>query len=244
MAHSVLEFRDLLQNAVNHARDPNPWDIGNSVLYKLCQEHPLHEEEQAVLAKVWLIGRAYAAAIERRRPRKEKDAYIKEENDVFYHKVVGEIKKSPIDKWISKIKKEHNEPTIKSLNDILSVHANVTKLFTDISGLQKRSLASKFLHFHVPELFYIYDSRAVKVMNRLASILSFEKNPTTVDTHDPEYSKFAEKCLHLQTYIEKEFKVLLTPRQIDNLLLNIECTINNASNESSAGLRLRITPHF
>lgn len=226
MPHSALEFRDLLQNAFNHARDPNPWDLGNSVLYKLCQEHPLHKEEQAVLAKIWLIGRAYAAAIERRRPRKEKADCIKEKNDDFYLDIVApKIMESSIDKWISEIKKEHNGPTIKSLNDILSVHMEVTNLFEKISGLNKRSLASKYLHFHIPKLFYIYDSRVVNVMNRLASILSFEKNATTVDNHDPEYSKFAEKCLHLQTHIEKEFKVLLTPRQIDNLLLDIECKI-------------------
>ena len=221
LSASDLDIRDLLQNAVNHARNPNPWDLGNSVLYRLCQENSLHNEEQAVLAKIWLIGRSYAAAIERRKPGVEK-----EENDDFYiETVVPTIRDSSIDQWISEIKK-YKKPTIESLNDILSVHANVTNLFAEISGLQKRSLASKYLHFHAPELFFIYDTRAVNRINCLSSRLSFQKSITTVEEHDHEYRKFFEKCLHLQSYIEKEFETLLTPRELDNLLqLNIEWTI-------------------
>jgi len=45
------------------------------------------------------------------------------------------------------------------------------KLFSKISGLNKRSLASKYLHFHVPELFYISDSRAYDAM-RNSELLS------------------------------------------------------------------------
>jgi hypothetical protein len=40
------------------------------------------------------------------------------------------------------------------------------------SGLNKRSLASKYLHFHVPELFYISDSRAYDDAMRNSELLS------------------------------------------------------------------------
>jgi len=220
---SDLDIRDLLQNAVNHARNPNPWDLGNSVLYRLCQENSLHNEDQAILAKIWLIGRSYAAAIERRRPGELE----KEDNDDFYIKtVVPTIRKSHIDQWISELGKKYKKTTIESLNDILFVHAKVTNLFAEISGLQKRSLASKYLHFHLPELFFIYDQRADKRIKSLFSRLNFQKSIPTVEEHDHEYRKFFEKCLHLQSCIEKEFKTLLTPRELDNLLqLNIEWTI-------------------
>ncbi|MBM3273346.1 hypothetical protein FJY94_08960, partial [Candidatus Kaiserbacteria bacterium] len=46
---------------------PSIWDVGNAVLYSLCQQHAKHDEPSAVVAKLWLIGRAYAAAIERRK---------------------------------------------------------------------------------------------------------------------------------------------------------------------------------
>ena len=42
------------------------WAFGNEVLYRMCRESPLHEDPDVVVGKVWLIGRSYAAAIERR----------------------------------------------------------------------------------------------------------------------------------------------------------------------------------
>ena len=56
-----------LEDCLEKAKAPSPWNVGNKVLYDLCRERPLHTDTQAVLAKIWLIGRAYAAAIERRK---------------------------------------------------------------------------------------------------------------------------------------------------------------------------------
>jgi len=57
------------------------WNLGNDVLYQLCKKYPEHKTPEEIAAKIWLIGRAYAAAIER---RKNKD----EENDAFYESTV------------------------------------------------------------------------------------------------------------------------------------------------------------
>ena len=64
---------------VLRAMSPTAWEASNRVLYDLCREHPAHRESGEILAKVLLIGRVYAAAIERRR-NKEDD----HENDRFY----------------------------------------------------------------------------------------------------------------------------------------------------------------
>jgi hypothetical protein len=50
------------------------WDLGNDTLYRLCAEHPGHTEDHVIIAKTWLIGRAYAAAVERRDRRIAKNA--------------------------------------------------------------------------------------------------------------------------------------------------------------------------
>jgi hypothetical protein len=201
-----------LRSAVKLARSASPWDLGNDVLYELCRKHPLHEEVPAVLAKIWLIGRSYAAAIERRRDKEY-------QNDNFYiQSVAPAIIRSDIDKWIQSAAR-HSVPSEKSFYVILSTHANVTTLFSAISGLEKRSLASKYLHFHLPNLFYIYDTRAVEAMRLLSSIVGRASGRTKAV--DNEYRKFAEKCLRLQMHIYEKFNLLLTPRQIDNLLLHI-----------------------
>lgn len=46
--------------------ETTPWDLGNQVLYDVCRQNPDHTDEQAIIAKILLIGRTYAAAIERR----------------------------------------------------------------------------------------------------------------------------------------------------------------------------------
>ena len=201
-----------LRSAIRAACSPSPWDLGNKVLYDLCKKKALHKDAPTVIAKVWLIGRAYAAAIERRRGKEG-------QNDNFYIKTVApRIIRSDIDKWIESAA-EHSSPSEKSFNTILLVHAAVTGLFAEISGLEKRSLASKYLHFHLPKLFYIYDTRAVASMRHLSALVGRARGSN--NGWDNEYRKFAAKCLRLQEHLKDKYMVSLTPRQIDNLLLYV-----------------------
>ena len=76
------------------------WDLGNKVLYDLCSCHPHHKTDEEIIAKVWLIGRSYAAAIERR-----KNKTTDSEGDFFYEETVApKIKNSEIDKWFEEIR--------------------------------------------------------------------------------------------------------------------------------------------
>jgi hypothetical protein len=200
------------------AAAPRPWDIGNRTLYDLCKKHPKHTDEQEIIAKFWLIGRAYAAAIER---RKEKG--IHSGNDFYTKKVAPRIKKAGIDKTLEPLKsfKRIND---KNADKIIEIHRKLTELLSDDSftGLEKRSLASKYLHFHFPNLYFIYDSRAKKAIGK---ILTRSETPKTLikKEHDTEYKKFVEKCLYLRSKIESrpDIKSPFTPRHLDNLLLDI-----------------------
>jgi hypothetical protein len=103
---------------------------------------------------------------------------------------------------------------------ILGVHKDITELFKKISGLHKRSLASKYLHFHFPRLFFIYDTRAVNAVSKLSGVT---KRPVgTIDKFDRDYQVFVGKCLDIRNYIHKGYNHLLTPRELDNLLLEID----------------------
>lgn len=199
---------------VHRATASTPWDLGNKVLYDLCHENPTHVETSAVIAKVWLIGRSYAAAIERRRNKND-------DNDDFYVQTVApSIVQSGIDTWIQAAG-TFAAPSKDSLSTILATHSQVTTLFSEISGLEKRSLASKYLHFHKPNLFYIYDTRAVESLRKLSNVVGRATRITAGTRSDNEYRKFAQKCLVLQEHIKESFNVALTPREIDKLLLYI-----------------------
>ncbi|HGF4956858.1 hypothetical protein ACEV9O_22805 [Vibrio parahaemolyticus] len=185
-------------------------DYGNKVLYDLCQSAFEHKEPAKVIAKVWLIGRSYAAAIER---RKDKTEFA---NDDFYIDVVApKIVESDIDEWLYELK-QFTRLDEDSLNKVLEVHEEVTQLFKDISGLDKRSLASKYLHFHLPHLFYIYDARAVRAISYFSHITGRAK---ASKTGDKEYNKLVQKCSLLQRHALAQWQLDLSPRQIDNVLL-------------------------
>ena len=202
-----------LRHAVEFAQRDSPYDVLNDVLYKLCEKYPRHTDIEDVVAKVWLIGRAYAATIERRRNKSD-------ENDDFYVKKVGpSIIDSKIDSWIATCPSEG--PNEDSLTTMLEVHNHVTQLFCEINGSRLRSLASKYLHFHVPAFFFIYDERvrmgmASPEIRDIVKHVGRGRSP-----QDAPYRKFATKCLALQEYIASENGVQLTPRQVDNFLLYI-----------------------
>jgi hypothetical protein len=188
------------------------WDKGNKVLYDMCSKYPSHKEDDEIIAKIWLIGRSYAAAIERRKQQSEHsgDAY-------YIEHVAPMIRTSKIDQLLEPLK-NYKEIADHNFEEILAIHFYVTDLFNRISGLDKRSLASKYLHFHHPMLFFIYDSRAYSGIRKYSSIIGRGIQATDV-LADNEYRKFSVKCLALRSYIREQFGEDLKPREIDNLLL-------------------------
>ena len=58
------------------------WTFANGILYQMCKENPSHDDRNVIVGKIWLIGRSYAAAIERRKNASDS-------NDDFYYNVVA-----------------------------------------------------------------------------------------------------------------------------------------------------------
>ncbi len=200
--------KEQLDNCVND----NPWDLGNQVLYDLCANHFTHDTAQKILAKTWLIGRAYAAAIER---RKNKSGI----NDNFYiDTVVSKFKSSRLDNILADLKTK--QLSVDTLQSVIDAHYYLTKLLFEITELDIRSFSSKYLHFHLPVLFFIYDSRAVTAVRQFVKRLPRNlKALAGRETVDREYSNFVYKCFYLRQTILEQHKILLTPRQLDNLLI-------------------------
>ena len=191
------------------------WDFGNEILYKMCQQNFEHKRIDKIVGKVILIGRAYAAAIERRKNKTE-------ENDNFYiDKVAPMIKNSKLDDYIGQLKSE-SEVNEKNIADILKLHFYLTELIKEITEQNKRSFSSKYLHFHLPNLFFIYDTRAVKAIRLLKTKLP-RKHKTELDDNviDKEYATFFYKCYEQKKLLEKEYSVMLSIRHFDNILMKV-----------------------
>lgn len=190
------------------------WDLGNSVLYDLCTKHPHHKTDDEIIAKVWLIGRAYSAAIERRREQGEFSG-----DDFYTEKVVSEFHKANVDVWLNRLRLRA-ESNCKNLP--VEIHGLFCKLMSRISNQNKRSLSSKYLHFHFPDKFYIYDARALMALRHLLKQLGrYQHLKLQIgDNADREYAAFYTRCYDLQAHIRNELGLLsLRPRNLDKVLL-------------------------
>ena len=201
----------ITRDDVEKALANTAWDLGNEVLYDLCSKHPRHNTDQEIIAKIWLIGRSYAAALERRK-NKSSDSL----GDLFYEgKAAPKIKKSNIDNWFARLKKEPT-PT-----NAMETHAKLTKLFHEITKLEKHSLASKYLHFHFKKLFFIYDSRSVAGIRKVTPRVGKQLPSGSLKKPDKDYANFFRRCLWLQKDLQARLRFKLSPRQIDKVLLYI-----------------------
>ena len=210
----------ITRSHVDFALAPSPWDIGNQVLYKLCQDYPRHDCGDVIIAKIWLIGRSYAAAIERRKNAKDT-------SDNFYEKtVVKKIKNSRLDDWLHNLPNRVTDPWTE-IGLAVTVHKRLMDLFSDLTGLNKRSLASKYLHFHRPDLFFLYDTRAKKALAEVTP--SIRKIPRIIaEEADSEYLALCRRCQWVCDDVSRRFGVFFTPRQVDRILLKITARIMKA----------------
>jgi len=202
-----IKMENITNQEIEKALADDSGDLGNDVLYRLCREHPLHKTDQEIIAKVWLIGRSYAAAIER---RKNKSSDLPGEK--FYaSEVAPKIKQSEIDQWLA----------VVNIENAIETHWKVMGLFEKISGHKNRSLSSKYLHFHHKDLFFIYDSRSAAAIRKVAPGNKELPNLSSENV-DQEYVRFFQRCLWLKENLEQQYGKPLSPRDVDKILLEVE----------------------
>ncbi|MEX0608098.1 MAG: hypothetical protein WD158_01575 [Balneolaceae bacterium] len=191
------------------------WDFGNGILYKMCQSNFRHEQTDKIVGKVLLIGRVYAAAIERRRNKAES-------NDNFYiEKVAPALMNSELDEYLKQLSTQ-TELTEKNIPQVLKVHFYLTNLLKTQTEQNKRSFSSKYLHFHLPNLFFIYDTRAVSALRLLKTKLPKKyKEQINANGIDKEYAAFFYKCYEQKKILEKENNRCISNRHFDNILMNV-----------------------
>lgn len=162
---NIEKYKEKIKDAI----DQKNGEFGNGILYKMCEENPRHDSQDVVSGKVWLIGRAYSAAIERFRYRKPDII-----NDDFYKQMSEDLSNSRLDEKLQELRSVQSI-TKESIHNILSVHKYlqdkifeiIKKSTTPEKGVEKRSLCSKYLHFHMQNLFFIYDSRVAEALQKL-----------------------------------------------------------------------------
>jgi hypothetical protein len=194
------------------------WDLGNSWLYKLFETYPKNKKSDEIVAKVWILGRCYAAAVER---RKIKDNL---NNDAFYKsKVIKAIQSAKIDEGLATINSEKDE--VNKMKAKLKLHKDLQKELRCITGHDKRSFSSKYLHFHMPKEFYIYDTRAVDALRMLPKEYKISRREikAKLGNHnfDKVYAQFFCKCEFAKSQITKTLNRPISIREYDTILLDL-----------------------
>jgi hypothetical protein len=138
------------------------------------------------------------------------------DNDLFYiDDVAPALQHSKLDRWLAPLRRTSALGS-STLRRVLEAHGYLCEVFQALTGLQKRALASKYLHFHVPQLFFLYDSRARKAL-RGHRASPFLQPPS--ERCDPAYRSFVLTAYTLQQTIAESYSTTLTPRQLDRLFL-------------------------
>jgi hypothetical protein len=202
--------RDVVSRATDETADQ--WSVSNRILYDVCRKHPRHVDAREITAKVLLVGRVYAASIERGRANASSIS-----GDQFYGEVVPrKLMRSKLDDRLEGLRpfRTINETAIEP---VLETHYYLMGLFRELTGKEKRSLASKYLHFHLPALFFLYDSRAAEAMRLLLEGWRPRSNGNVAC--DSTYARFFHSALELRRRLEDRFQERLSPRHLDRILL-------------------------
>jgi hypothetical protein len=212
---------------IRRARVRRPTDFGNDRLYELCRRYPGHNEPSHSIAKVWLIGRAYSAAIER-------GSTVEGAGRLW--EIVGRaMRKSRLDRLLH-ILPDGRSPWPERLAGAVQVHEYLMGVWASKGAKGKRSLASKYLRFHRRDIFPMFDSFASSAIRKVTPDKAHvDRFP--VAKGDTTYKAFCERYAWLLQHIRRKFNVRLTLRQVDRLLLAIAKETRNRSRHPTRGPR-------
>ena len=218
----IKKYENLIRDTLNDKK--RIWDLSNEVLYNMCKEHPYHKNPQEIIMKTLIIGRVYSVQLER---RKNKGKLI---GDKFYEdRVIPTFKNSGLDERLLNLRSKDLSQEV--FHEIFEVHNFLMKRLQLITKMDKRSFCSKYLHFHFPDLFFLYDSRlrqSVSILKGKIEKEQKEKFLVKTSKYDKEYVEFFLKCYNLKTELQTFLHLHrnLTIREFDTIMIEISNDIN------------------
>lgn len=173
-------------------------DPRTRALYELCFLHRHHFQDEIVTDKLRMIIRLCA----------EHGLNVPDFSPEFAAHRLG---RSGVDRWFAGLTTaEHLDSTL-----VFELHKRVMEVFSDLPETQARSLASKYLHYHFPELFFLFDSRVEAAARALTD---GDCGYFARAEHDPAYGRYFACCRKLTDRIAPMVGRHLSPRELDRVL--------------------------
>lgn len=176
-------------------------DPRSRALYELCFLRRDHLRDEVVADKLRLIARLYA----------EYGPTLGAAGGFSPEYSAHRLAQSSVDRWFGVLATAEN----LDAGLLLELHKRVMDVFADLPEGTARSLASKYLHFHFPELFYIYDAQVEAAMHAL---LQGDCGFLALADFDPVYGRFLACCRKLAEHLKPELGRRLSPREMDRVL--------------------------
>ena len=155
--NEILKIWHEYEGYKGHERDyNNGWDYANNVLYDMCKSGLSDCNKEVIAGRLLIIGRTYAATLERNKSPKEYN------NDTYQlYSCVADL-----DVWKT-ITTELKGIKNTNKDEIIKAHYKVVEEIKKKGTNNKVSLVSKFMHFHWPSHFFIYDEQARRAITFL-----------------------------------------------------------------------------
>lgn len=198
----------LSNKVIRHAMVTQRGDALNDVLYRLVKRYPRHRDDEEIYAKVVIIGKTYSAALDRNK------THDRDKSNLYWDEVIPAIKEARIDNWLDTLH-HYKRVSVQNLPQVLRVHKTLMDALKIGTGQGDRSFASKYLHFHMPHLFFMFDTYASQTLNGLMGRRRSIAQPDS----DAKYAAYCGKCLLLRDTIREQYNADMSPRQLDNLLM-------------------------
>lgn len=188
-----MPITELCRLKINEYNDNDTrYRLANDKLYEIVTMYPLHTNADEIVTKLWIIGRTYAAAVER---RNNKDLTP---GDFYYDYVapalmrLDENQSNILDEKINSLR-DIEEPNFENLPRILSVHKYLVDLFEELTEKEKDHWHQNISIF----TFRIYFLYTTQEFPRL--LQNFQEEDHTLS----DFKKIAIK--YMQTIVTKRF---------------------------------------
>lgn len=168
-------------------------------LYDLCFMYRHHLRDEIVADKLRLIRRLYS------------DSPVWPGKAFSAEAAAHNLTQSSVDHWFGALS------TAEELDSglLLELHKRLMGVFDDLTEEEARSLASKYLHFHFPELFYVYDTR---IATALSLLIEGDCGFLALAEFDPAYGRFHACSRRLTERLLPQVGRRLSPRELDRVL--------------------------
>lgn len=219
---------------INWAKDQEAaGGFGNTILYRMVKENLHHETPAVTKGKIGIIGRVYAAAVNRGAGERN------QENANLDKKLIDHLAKKikrrhvAVDECIGECRKI-KRVSYENIRYIIETHSFLNAIIVDginewreYNGREvkdRSSFTSKYLHFHAPMAFFILDGIVEKELNTKLSKLNKKSSHKVIswpdDCKEKHHTRYGKHCIKMLEYASIKYeKHDWNPRLIDGHLM-------------------------